>query len=296
MSIWSDRKYYPMLLKEIDKPFNSKDYLFEIKYDGIRVLLFVTPNKVTIQTRNKIDITNIYPELQSIKNLVKENTIFDGEIVYFNNGLPSFAHLQERNHLKNPTKIKTASLNNPIVFICFDIIYKSKDLTNIPLIKRKKLLTNYQDTNEFIKTSYILNNGIKLFKEVKKLGIEGIVAKKINSTYQINKRSNNWIKIKNLKQDTFYIGGFKPSPKTPSLSLYLGEYINNKLSFVGKVSLSNKHNLYPILLKEKPLTKSPFTNYNDSFTYIKPHYKCRITYLERTKNNHLRQPIYKGEA
>ena len=100
MSIWNNHDFHPMLLKEINKPFNSKDYLFEIKYDGIRVVIFATPKKVTIQTRNKQDITNIFPELQSIKKLIKENTIFDGEIVSFKDGLPSFSKLQERNHLK----------------------------------------------------------------------------------------------------------------------------------------------------------------------------------------------------
>lgn len=296
MSIWNNHDFHPMLLKEINKPFNSKDYLFEIKYDGIRVVIFATPTKVTIQTRNKQDVTNIFPELESIRKLVKENTIFDGEIVSFKDGLPSFSKLQERNHLKNTNKIKSESKENPIVFICFDILYKSKDLTNLPLLDRKKLLSKYKDTDEFVKTTYILNDGIKLFQEIKKIGLEGIVAKKINSPYLINERSDNWIKIKNLKQDIFYIGGFKPSTKTASLSLYLGEYKNNKLYFVGKVSMSNKHKLYNILLKEKGVKKSPFTDYTDNFTYLTPKYKCHIKYLERTKNNHLRQPIYKGEA
>ncbi len=296
MSIWSNHNFHPMLLKEINKPFNSKDYLFEIKYDGIRVIIFATPTKVTIQTRNKQDVTKIFPELQSIKKLVKENTIFDGEIVSFQDGLPSFSKLQERNHLKNITKIKSASKENPVVFICFDILYKSKDLTNLPLIDRKKLLNKYKDTNEFIKTTYILNDGINLFKEIKKIGLEGIVAKKITSSYLINERSDNWIKIKNLKQDIFYIGGYKPSTKTSSLSLYLGEYKNNKLYFVGKVSMSNKRKQYNILLKEKPLKTSPFIDYTDNFIYLKTKYKCHIKYLERTKSNHLRQPIYKGEA
>ena len=296
MNIWSNHDFHPMLLKEINKPFNSKDYLFEIKFDGIRVVIFATPKKITIQTRNKQDVTNIFPELQSIKNLVKENTIFDGEIVSFKDGLPSFSKLQERNHLKNKTKINSESKENPVVFICFDILYKSKNLTNLSLLERKKLLNQYQDTEEFVKTTYILNDGIKLFKEIKKLGLEGIVAKKINSNYLINERSDNWIKIKNLREDIFYIGGFKPSDKTNSLSLYLGEYKNNKLYFVGKVSMSDKHKLYNILLKEKTLKSSPFTDCTDNFIYLKPKYKCHIKYLERTKSNHLRQPIYKGDA
>ena len=128
MNIWRNRNWGPMLLKEIDKPFDSKDYLFEIKFDGIRAIIFASPHNLIIKTRNNVDVTDIYPELQSIKNLVKHPTIFDGEIVAFKEGLPSFSKLQERSHLKNKNKIKKLSLEEPICYVCFDILYDNKDL------------------------------------------------------------------------------------------------------------------------------------------------------------------------
>ena len=237
MNIWKNKKWVPMLLKEIEKPFDSKDYIFELKFDGIRAVLFVSPNKVIVQTRNKQDISNLFPELQNIKELVKENTIFDGEIVAFQNGLPSFSKLQERSHLKNISKIKNQSIESPIVFVCFDILYKgSKDLTNLSLLERKDILDSYSENDYFIKTKWLNEQGTSYFKEIQKLNLEGIVAKKKDSPYIINTRSNNWLKIKNFKQETFFIGGYTDTNKNASLTLYLGEKRRNKLYFVGKVS------------------------------------------------------------
>ena len=104
MSLWN-KPFTPMLLKEIAKPFNSKDYLFELKYDGERALIFASPHKVIIKNRHNDDITSIFPELQTIKDIIKTKTIFDGEIVSFSKGYPSFSLLQQRAHLKNKIRI-----------------------------------------------------------------------------------------------------------------------------------------------------------------------------------------------
>ena len=104
INIWKNRKWVPMLLKEQYEPFDSKDYIYELKFDGNRAVIFASPNKVVIQNRHKQDISYVYPELQKIKNLVTKDTIFDGEIVMFQDGAPSFSKLQERAHLKNKAK------------------------------------------------------------------------------------------------------------------------------------------------------------------------------------------------
>ncbi len=294
MNIWKNKKWVPMLLKEIEKPFDSKDYIFELKFDGIRAVLFVSPNKVIVQTRNKQDISNLFPELQNIKELVKENTIFDGEIVAFQNGLPSFSKLQERSHLKNISKIKNQSIESPIVFVCFDILYKgSKDLTNLSLLERKDILDSYSENDYFIKTKWLNEQGTSYFKEIQKLNLEGIVAKKKDSPYIINTRSNNWLKIKNFKQETFFIGGYTDTNKNASLTLYLGEKRRNKLYFVGKVSMAKKHKLYNQIIKCKINKTSSFYDYKKEINYITPKLTCKVQYIERTKSNHLRQPIFK---
>ena len=293
--MWNNRNFTPMLLKEIDKPFNSKNYIFELKFDGIRALIFVNSKEIYVQTRNKIDVTNLFPELDSIKKLVTKNTIFDGEIVSFNNNLPSFSKLQERLHLKNKAKIKELSKTNKVVFVCFDILYENKDLTNSSLLKRKERLSKYKENDVFIKNKIIEENGIEFFKKVKKLKLEGIVAKKKDSTYEINERTDNWVKIKNLKKDIFYIGGYIEKDLTNVITLLLGFYKNKKFTYVGKVSMNKKNMLYKKIKAKKVRKTSPFTDYKQIGIFISPTLKCKVEFLEWTKSGHLREPIFKNE-
>lgn len=288
MNLWKNRNFTPMLLKEIDKPFNSKKYYYELKYDGYRALIFVNKNEIYIQSRNKNDITFLYPELSNIKKIVNKNVIFDGEIVIFENNKPSFNKISKRSKLKNKNIIKKESINNPVIFIAFDILYENKDLTNLPLIERKKILGKYQDTDFFIKSKVYLNNGIKLYNFIKKNNLEGIVIKDINGLYHINKRTSDFIKVKNIKSDNFFIAGYINNNKYTS-SLVLCEKYNNDYIYVGKVLISKKNNIYEKILNIKKC-KNYLKIENNDITFIKPILSCKINYLERTKNGHLRHP------
>lgn len=288
MNLWKNRNFTPMLLKEIDKPFNSKKYYYELKYDGYRALIFVNKNEIYIQSRNKNDITYLYPELSNIKKIVNKNVIFDGEIVIFENNKPSFNKISKRSKLKNKNIIKKESINNPVIFIAFDILYENKNLTNLSLIERKKILEKYQDTDFFIKSKVYLNNGIKLYNFVKKNNLEGIVIKDINGLYHINKRTSDFIKVKNIKSDIFFIAGYINNNKYTS-SLVLCEKYNNDYIYVGKVLISKKNNIYEKILNIKKC-KNYLKIENNDITFIKPILSCKINYLERTKNGHLRHP------
>lgn len=284
-----NKDFSPMLLTEIDKPFNDKNYIFELKYDGIRVIIKIKNNKLKIYSRNKRDITYLFPE---IKINTKNNVIFDGEIVLFDNNKPSFLKLQERLYLKDKNKIKYNSINNKVVFIVFDILYENKDITNLPLLKRKEILNKYIDTDVFIKSFFIEEKGINLFKKVKKLNLEGIVAKKIDSTYHINTRSKEWIKIKNFKEEEFIVAGYKSNKSIYTITLCLGELKDNNLYYVGSVVLNKKDKLYNKIITSKKID-NPFIDFNEEYTYIKPIIKVNVIYLERTNNNHLRHPVIK---
>ena len=291
MSLWN-KTFGPMLLKEIDKPFNSNDYLYEIKFDGIRALIFVSESTFKIMSRNKIDITYLYPELKEIQKNIKNKIILDGEIVCFNNNKPSFSKLQERSHIKDKNKIKEMCLNNPVTYVGFDILYYDEDLTNLSLIDRKEKLNTLKE-NDYFFISKVYKKGIDLFNKIKKLDLEGIIAKKKDSVYQINTRSFDWIKIKNLKVEDFIVGGYEIK-KGDYISLLLGELKNKKLYFVGKASLTKSNSLYNKVVNSKEIS-SPFVDYNKRAIYIKPNLKVKIKYLERTKENHLRQPVIKKE-
>jgi len=292
MSLWNDRNFAPMLLHEENKPFNSKDYLYEIKFDGIRAIIFASPKEVKIYSRNKNDITYLYPELQSIKNIVKRNTIFDGEIISMENKVPSFSKLQERARLKSKSKILSHMKTKPVIFICFDILYDGKNIMDLPLIKRKKILNKYKENDYFMISKYIINNGINLFKSIKKLNLEGIVAKKIDSMYEINTRSSSWIKIKNIHREAFFVGGYIKNKSNYTITLVLGEKKNNKLYYVGKVILGKKHKLYEDIIKMKTIRKTPFVDYDEeNTTYLNPDITCVVKYTEKTKNGNLRHAV-----
>lgn len=289
MSLWN-KDIKPMLLGEVEEVFDSKEYLYEVKYDGIRVLVFVSKDKVVIRSRYGIDITGLFPEMKVLCKMVKGNVIFDGEIIMLDNNKVSFSKLQKRIHLKNKKTIEFLSKTNPVIFICFDVIYEGKDLINLSLLERKDVLSNYKDNDVFIKSTYVIGDGTKLFNAIKKLDMEGIVAKKINSKYLVNERSDNWLKIKNYKSGNFIILGYINKEESHVISLVLGEYLNKKIVYVGKVILGKKRSLADKILKMKK-SKAVVKIKDKDVIYIKPEIKCLIKYLERTENGLLRQPF-----
>ena len=289
MSLWN-KDVRPMLLGEVEEVFDSKDYLYEVKYDGIRVLVFVSKDKIVIKSRYGIDITGLFPEMSVLCKMVDCNVIFDGEIIMLQNNKVSFSKLQKRIHLKNKKTIEFLSKTNPVVFMCFDVIYEDKDLINLSLLERKKLLSKYEDNEVFIKCTYVSGEGIKLFDAIKKLDMEGIIAKKIDSKYLVNERSNNWLKIKNYKVGEFLVIGYINKDNSYVISLVLGKKVKNKLIYVGKVSLGKKRRLAKLIMKKTKVKAYMDVNSRDVI-YIKPDVKCIVKYLEVTKNGLLRQPF-----
>lgn len=291
INIWENRKWGPMLLKEKIKPFNSSDYIYEIKFDGIRAIVFTSPKEVKIYNRKQVEITHIYPELQALKSMVKKETIFDGEIIAMDNGLPSFSKLQLRSHLKDKKKIVYQLQENPVIYVAFDVLYYGENLLDKKLIERRKVLEKHSNLDCFLKCPYVDTEGKKLFSAAKKLNLEGIVSKKKDSLYEINQRSDSWIKIKNFKEDTFIIGGYEITHSKYVASLMLGKNSNGKLLYVGRVTISKNNPLYHKLLKEEKLKASPFANYNERGFFIKPKYVCQVRFIELTANGYLRHPI-----
>ena len=208
--------------------------------------------------------------------------IFDGEIIATEGALPSFSLLQKRNRFK---RVSSDIMNDiPVYFIVFDILYDNVDLTNLSLDKRKKILGQYPDNSVFIK-SRIYSDGLSLFKMVKKIGLEGIVAKKRKSIYLFGKRTSDWVKVKNIHVDNFIVHGYLE--KTNTYSLLLGEYKNNKLKYVGKVSVNKRHEVMRKIKKSKKVNNS-FVNFLEDAIYVEPTISVRVRYLEKHKSGALR--------
>ena len=283
--IWNKKDLRPMLLKEIEKPFDSEDFIYEIKFDGIRALIYACDSGVKIISRNGVDMTRLYPELKCISKLVTSKVIIDGEIVVMRDGVPSFSCLQHRNRsIQNIGEM-------PVTFVAFDILYEDKVLTGLPLIKRKDILSRSLKENEFVQISKVFNVGEKLFENIKKLNLEGIVAKKKDSTYHINSRSDDWLKIKNYKVESFFVCAYSET-RGNSISLALGEKTKKGLRYVGNVLLGKNCELAKKIMSSKKTLISPFNDEKiEEKSFLVSKIKVNVKYIEKTTNGKLRHAV-----
>ena len=273
---------------------NSKNYIYEIKYDGYRIVAFLEKNKVVLKSRNNKDFTS---KFESIKNSLKKlnkTMILDGEVVVFDSlGRSDFNTLQ--------SSIKNNAEN--FSYVVFDILaLDGQDLTNVKLQERKLILEESIKgcNNNIIYSSYIKNNGKKAFNYAKKNKLEGIVAKDINSVYNA-KRDADWLKIKCYLRQEFVIIGFEKTNKNKKISsILVGYYKNKDLYFIGKVGTGfTEKQKDELSLKFKKLeTKVNKIKNNDKikedFILIKPKMIAEIQFAEITKDGKLRQASFIG--
>jgi DNA ligase 1 len=179
-----------------------KDLIAEYKYDGIRAQIHIHGNKVKIFSRNLNDITSFFPELVqgAVENIEQSKMILDGEILAFKNEeVMPFQYLQRRLHTKNLISDSTGSVVG-VLYTIFDALYIDRELINLPLIQRKKILNNVKVTRPFALAKWRLVNSEEIisdmFTESRNMGYEGLVLKDPQSEYQIGKRGRNWVKFK----------------------------------------------------------------------------------------------------
>lgn len=284
----------PMLATLIDEPFDDDNWIFEIKWDGYRAVAYCDGKKVELISRNLTSFTKKYYPVTGAFKQIKLNAVFDGEIVAVDErGLAVFQSLQ--NWQNTPVHLQ---------YFIFDILWLDGfDLTEIPLIERKRILKEVLPENEVLKYSdHIAGNGKEFFQTAVSQGLEGIMAKKINSTYQTNKRTKNWLKIKvNLRQEVVIAGFTQPRNARKFFgSLLLGLYEDNELVYVGHTGsgFSTKsleqiyQKLQPLIISECPFKKCPKGNM--PVTWLKPKLVCEIKFAEWTKDRIARQPIFMG--
>lgn len=295
MDIFESRNISPMLISEMKDPFDSPDYIYEIKWDGIRSISFLDDKTDIRNKRNKLMIP-IFPELEDLYKQVKAKCIIDHELLIMKNGVPDFYEVQKRALMSNPFKIKLAADKYPACVIAYDILYyKDKDMTMMPLMERKKYLEDAVVENNLISVSrYIESNGIKLFELVKEKNLEGIVAKKKDSLYWQGKKTKDWIKCKVLSTDDCIICGYIQKANNMT-SLILGQYDKDGLVYRGHVTLGvslrilNQHNY-------KIISHSPFgyvPEGNEEAVWLEPELVCIVESMPTDKEN-FRQPVFKG--
>ncbi|MFA6398410.1 MAG: non-homologous end-joining DNA ligase, partial [Patescibacteria group bacterium] len=267
-------KYAPMLCRLVDKPFKSKEWVFEHKIDGMRIIAIKTGEKVRLLTRNNKDKAKQFPEIvAAIKKLSPKQLVLDGEITAFRKGISSFQALQPRIGQTDPHEIAKLTKRVPAAYLAFDLLnYDGKNWETKSLLERKeKLRLLFKPHPPYILgVLYYLaplsSDGISLFKKAKQKHWEGIIGKRIDSRYQEGRRSGDWVKIKTHNQQEFVIGAYTPGQgktKTTFGAVLVGYYRGKKLVYAGKVGTgftdTERGELKQKFLKLKS-TKSPFVD------------------------------------
>lgn len=282
----------PMLAEVANKAFDKAGWIYEIKWDGYRAIASIK-DTIQLYSRNGILLNKLYPEiLQALKKL-KHSCILDGEVVWLNeDGKADFQQLQHYDPLQ-PGKL---------VYQAFDLLeLDGKNTCGLPLLQRKILLKKLLGKNNPLMFSkHIAENGIEFFNEVKKLGLEGIMAKDGSSTYHAGIRTKAWLKVKNMLTEDCYVMGYT-APKgnrTGFGSLILGRKIKNEWIFNGHVGTGfNTASLKEIygLLQPLVTTENPFHKkvpVNDRPTWVKPVMIVEISYTEQTRDGIFRHPSF----
>lgn len=295
-------EYKPMLAATGSISDLSKRMIFEPKLDGTRVLIFKDGEDIKLVNRRGVNIAYRYPEIRPISNIKAEKAVLDGELVVFDKkGRPNFYLLAEREHIDSRFKIKIRSKLFPATLVIFDILsIDEKDLTHKPLHERKGLIKKYVVEDERIKICPWTENGKKLWRNVCKLGLEGVMAKAIDSPY-VFERSDYWLKIKRLQTLDAVIAGWT-SDKRDISSLIVGGYKKGRLIYLGKIGtgFSDKDIDFMLPLLKKMITKKcPFKEIpelnlpkkRDVF-WVKPALVCEVKFMHLSPEGVMRAPVF----
>jgi bifunctional non-homologous end joining protein LigD len=293
----------------------GSEFIHEIKWDGIRGLIYIQHSDVRLFTKKGNERTDFYPELDSLYNELKQNDlVIDGEMVVVDeNGLPNFHDVLVRETVKNKRNLQYYLKNYPIQYMVFDVLqYNGNLLTKQPLIERKNILTEILSPivakNNIVRLSEVFDDGKELYQNMKRNNMEGIVSKKKFSHYVEDKKHNEWFKTKFTKRMLCIVGGIQWKDKKPN-SLVLGIKTSgtDKLICVGKASLGLKEsdlqllNQYKneLITEECPFDKNTIANISKTgteLTWAYPALTCWISFLELSNEGSLRHPKIIGFA
>ncbi|MET3505469.1 ATP-dependent DNA ligase [Halalkalibacter oceani] len=264
----------PMLLHSIKEPLlEDNDYITELKLDGIRLIMSKFNNKTKLYTRHNNEVTSLFPELLQFD--IPDGTVLDGELIALDDsGKPDFELMMSR--FKSKKLISQVNIQ----FAVFDIIYYDNEkIAHLPLLDRKQYVQKAISTDQqiIIETQYIQGNSAAYFEAVKQQDLEGIVVKSINSKYQINKRSHDWLKLINYKYQNVYVAGLRKGEFGVALSDNEGKYLG-VMEFMPPQARKYLYKTFG----------DHVTNETDKFIYLEPYLKCKVKYRNLTKNNLLR--------
>ncbi len=301
---WLQTALLPMLAESSHQVPHGDDYLYELKWDGIRAIITIDEGEITIRSRNGQDITDQFPELIIPEKAFRSvSGVFDGEVVCFDpEGKPSFSRIITRLKQSGKTNIEHKAVSCPAFCYLFDCLYiDGRPIINDPLWQRREWLIDTVKKDTPYRISESVEDGNALLEATKNMGLEGIMVKNLNSKYVIGKRSNAWNKVKNRNTaDCLIIGYTRGKGDRSSYfgALQIAEESDGKLIYRGKVGTGfnqKKMKELTLLMKNFIVDNKPINQKIEDekvSTWLKPQLICEVAYASITDNNTFREPVF----
>jgi bifunctional non-homologous end joining protein LigD len=289
-------------------PRDDAKWGYELKWDGVRLVLFVEGGRVRAQSRNLLDVTGSYPELRELGEAVgSRRLVLDGEVVALDDsGRPSFSRLQQRMKLTGAA-VRAKAAGVPVVFVAFDLLHvDGRDTTALPYADRRALLDDLALAGPFWQTApWFAGHGEAVLEASREQGFEGVIAKRLDSPYLPGRRSDAWRKVKNLHRQEFVVGGWtkgEGNREGTIGALLLGYHDERGLRFAGHVGTGFgartlaglKRTLAPMKRASSPFVDELTGPEARRATYVEPTLVAEIEFAEWTPEGRLRHPSYKG--
>jgi DNA ligase D-like protein (predicted ligase)/DNA ligase D-like protein (predicted polymerase)/DNA ligase D-like protein (predicted 3'-phosphoesterase) len=301
---WLRERIQPMLARTAEQPPQSPDYLFELKWDGLRTLVVLDEGEMRIYGRNRMDFTKQFPELLVPEQAFRATSaLFDGEIVCLEaDGKPHFRNVIHRMQQNSEGAIERARAKHPAVCYLFDCLYlDGRPIVNEPLTRRREWLADAVKKDSPFRVSELVEDGVAFLEAVKSMGLEGIMAKQRNSPYQVGKRSDAWLKIKTRQTMECVIIGYtqgKGDRQKGFGALHLAQPEGNELKYLGKVGTGfDEHLLEDIFARlqkltriKRPVKEKPLDDARS--VWVEPTLTCEVGFASLTPDGLLREPVF----
>lgn len=285
-------------------------WAYEFKWDGVRAVAYIEGGRVRLMSRNALDISPRYPELRELGLAVgSTRLVLDGEVVAFDDaGRPNFGLLQSRMHVLGEAKVRRLAKDVPIAYLIFDLMYvDGRSTMDLPYTERRALLADLNLKGPHWDTpDHYVDDGPAIIAASKAQQLEGVMAKRVDSTYTPGRRSDAWRKIKNIRRQEVVVGGWTKGEGARDGqigSLLVGVYDeegdfryagNVGTGFTATTLVEMAALLRPLVRKESPFVNAVPRLRAKSATYVEPELVCEVEFTEWTGDGKLRHPSYKG--
>lgn len=303
-------KLVPMMARLGSLPRDDERWAFEIKWDGVRAICQSEPGRMRLHSRNLLDITPRYPELSKLNRALSHHrAILDGEVVALDaEGKPNFGALQRRMHVAAEATVRRLAKELPVTYVIFDLLWlDGHGLADLPYTDRRELLSKLDlgEGERWRVPDYVVGHGKELLEATAAQGLEGVLAKRLDSTYEPGRRTAAWVKVKNLNRQEVVVGGWIPGDgkrrdRVGALLAGVSED-DGTLRHVGRVGTGfTDQELDRLAELLMPLQRedSPFAPGGPKIprnaVFVEPRLVAEVEFREWTESGHLRAPSYKG--